>query len=336
MKKIRLIPCLCLGFAVAAACMSAGTVVAAEEKEEGEIRVEPRPSEMAKLATKDLLLGIVKAGDALIAVGDRGNILRRSAEGGEWEQRKSPVHAALTAVSFSDQNNGWAVGHDVAIIHTTDGGKTWALEHFDPGTGQPLLDVLAIDSQRAIAIGAYALFLHTADAGKTWSQVEAEPMREDGLHLSSLIRLGDGRFFMAGEIGLIGVSEDGVDWQRLEAPYEGSFFGALPRGAKGALVFGLRGNVLYTDDVSSGTWSPIDIGSVQSLFGGSRLDDGRAVLVGSDGEIVFIDQAGQVKRSRHRQDASGNSSGTLSGVVAASGRLQIVGEAGLGDAPLAK
>jgi photosystem II stability/assembly factor-like uncharacterized protein len=144
------------------------------------------------------------------------------------------------------------------------------------------------------------------------------------LHLNSLIRLGDGSLFLVGETGLAGASADnGVTWDRLTVPYEGSLFGALPRGQKGALVFGLRGNVLVSDDVRAGTWTPIDIGSVQSMFGGTVLPDGRAVLVGADGVIVYVAPDGTAKRATP-------TSGSLSGVVAMADQLQLVGETGVG------
>lgn len=283
--------------------------------------VKPRAAEIARLASHNLLLGVTCAGKTLVAVGDRGNILL-SSDGQTWKQVEVPVNVTLTAVAFADANHGWAVGHDATILHTTDGGKTWALQRFVPEKGEPLLNVFAIDAQHAFGVGAYGMFLQTADAGATWTEVDAVPVREEGLHLNALIRLGDGSLFIAGETGLTGISADGVTWERLPAPYEGSLFGALPHGEKGALVFGLRGNVLVTDDVRSGTWRPVDIGTVQSMFGGTVLADGRAVLVGSDGEIVYVQPDGTSRRAAP-------ASGSLSGVVAFGDHLQLVGEDGV-------
>jgi len=288
--------------------------------------VKPRPAEIARLASHTLLLGVTCAGDTLVAVGDRGNILL-SSDGQTWKQVAVPINVTLTAVAFADANHGWAVGHDATILHTTDGGKTWTLQRFMPEKGEPLLNVFAVDATHAYGVGAYGMFLQTVDGGVTWTDVEATPIREDGLHLNALIRLGDGNLFIAGETGLVGVSADGTTWERLPAPYEGSLFGALPHGEKGALVFGLRGNVLVTDDVRSGTWRPVDIGTVQSMFGGALLPDGRAVLVGSDGEIVYVRPDG----TAHRAPPA---SGSLSGVVARGDRLQMVGEDGVAGAQI--
>ena len=286
--------------------------------------VKPRAAELARPSSRTLLLGITCAGSTLVAVGDRGNILL-STDGKTWKQVPVPINVTLTAVAFADAKNGWAVGHDAAIVHTTDGGQTWTLQQFKPEKGEPLLNVFAVDSQHAFGVGAYGMFLQTADGGATWTEVEAAPIREDGLHVNALVRLKDGSLFVAGETGLVGVSADGVTWERLPAPYEGSLFGALPRGDKGAMVFGLRGNVLVTDDVRAGPWTQVDIGTVQSMFGGAVLPDGRSVLVGSDGEIVYVKPDGTARRATP-------ASGSLSGVVVVGDQLQMVGEDGVARA----
>lgn len=287
--------------------------------------VQPRAAEIARLASRTLLLGIAKAGEGMIAVGDHGNILL-SADGAKWAQVASPVNVTLTAVSFADARTGWIVGHDATVLRSQDGGRSWILQNFKPELGQPLLSVYAIDAQHALAIGAYGMFIGTNDGGASWNEVAAPAVRDDGLHLNSLIRLGDGSLLVVGETGLIATRADGRTWQRRAAPYEGSLFGALPRGQRGALVFGLRGNVYMTDDVYADRWTRVDIGSVQSMFGGGVLPDGRAVLAGSDGEIVYIAGDGRVTRAKLGQGAV--SAGTLSGVLPSKDGLQVVGESG--------
>lgn len=289
--------------------------------------LQPRPAELAPLAAKSLLLAVTRADGRYVAVGDRGVIVT-SADGNAWEQVPAPVHAALTAVAFADAQQGWAAGHDAAILHTADGGKTWQLQHFAPQLNKPVLSLLALDAQRIFAAGAYGLFLATADGGKTWAQIEAPELLEDGLHLNSIIRLGNGELFVAGETGLVAVSADGAAWKRLKLPYEGSLFGALPRGAKGALVFGLRGNVLYTDDVRAGKWTRVETGTVQSMFAGALLPNGDAALVGADGEILRVTPAGKVSAMRGRSEQQ-LGSGTLAGVLVRDSNLLAVGENGV-------
>src|SRR5690606_40556522 len=132
----------------------------------------------------------------------------------------------LTAVTFADENNGWAVGHDAVILHTADGGETWTLQNFEPELEKPFLDVLFLDAQRGLAIGAYGLFYSTADGGQTWSEVET-PIREDEWHFNAITRLNNGTLLIAGETGTLAMSTDeGLTWTALESPYDSSLFGA--------------------------------------------------------------------------------------------------------------
>jgi len=128
-------------------------------------------SELAPLAPKSLLLAVTRAGDTLVAVGDRGHVLRSADQGRTWTQSLTPTQALLTGVSFADARHGWAVGHDGVILATTDGGLTW--QHQDNGKDLETvyLDVLFRDAQHGFAVGAYGKFMATADDGKTWTKL---------------------------------------------------------------------------------------------------------------------------------------------------------------------
>lgn len=252
----------------------------------------PYPAELMPRASQRLTLDLVNTGEHLLAVGERGHILV-SNDGEHWGQVPVPVQSTLTAVSFVDAQHGWAVGHDSTILATTDGGRSWKLQNFQPEKETAFLDVLFVDLQRGYAVGAFGLFYATTDGGAHWAEVEAKAVREEELYFHSITKLNDGSLFIAGETGMLGVSSDGVNWQRLQSPYEGTFFGALPHGAKGAMAFGLRGNVYVTDDVRSNRWTRLPLETLASFYGGALLPDGRTVLAGLSGEVLLIDAAGK-------------------------------------------
>ena len=290
--------------------------------------LQPRAAEIAPLAVKNLLLGITKAGEQLVAVGDRGTILL-STDGEKWEQVAVPVNATLTAVSFADAQNGWVVGHDSTILHTTDSGRSWKLQNFDPKHSKPLLGVLALDTKRAYAVGAYGTFLETSDAGATWSAVVAPAILEEGLHLNALIRLNSGDLFLVGETGFLGVQEGGQTWRRLKLPYDGSLFGGLPRGDRGALVFGLRGNAFVTADVRSNQWTRVDTGTLQSLFAATALPDGVSLLVGADGALLKVGTDNKV-RSLAASENKTQTAASYAAVLPWKNQLLVISELGVG------
>ncbi len=254
----------------------------------------PEASEMAPLAATQLLTNLARAGNQLVAVGARGHILL-SEDGTHWSQVAVPVNSLLTAVTFTDAGHGWAVGHDAVILHSTDGGRSWTLQNFQPELSQPLLDVLFLDEQNGFAVGAYGLFLHTDDGGAHWTALEGEVMDEQ-LHFNAITQLGDGSLLVVGEEGMMALSEDqGLSWQRLQAPMESSQFAVLAEGERGVLVAGLRGNVYRTPDLRSGVWSKVETDSVQSVFGLAALPDGRVAMAGLNASLLMLDRSSTVQ-----------------------------------------
>lgn len=282
-------------------------------------------AEIMPLAAHSLLLDVVNKGDGYVAVGERGHILT-SKDGSEWQQSEVPVRVTLTAVQFADEQTGWAVGHAGTILKTTDGGKSWSIQCFDPELQQPYLDVQMFDQQRGIAVGAYGLMKVTDDGGESWLDFDS-PITEEQRHMSDIQVLGDGTLLIAGETGFIAVSNDGgKNWMRKRSPYEGSYFGAVPVGQTGVLLYGLRGNVFYAEDIHAidkwvpsddvfimptqeeeegaititqrdqqvvsddlGGWQVIDTGTNQSFMDGKQLSDGEVVLVGLNGTVRIGD-----------------------------------------------
>lgn len=73
------------------------------------------------------MLDITRAEKRLVAVGERGVIIY-SDDGNSWQQAAVPLSETLTAVSFINGQQGWAVGHGGSILHSSDGGKSWQLQ----------------------------------------------------------------------------------------------------------------------------------------------------------------------------------------------------------------
>ena len=106
--------------------------------------VEQRYARITDKATKSLLLDVTRtaSGKRMVTVGDRGHILYSDDSGLSWQQAKVPTIQMLTAVTFSSQKTGYAVGHDALVLKTEDGGENWTKVYSEPELQSPFLDVL--------------------------------------------------------------------------------------------------------------------------------------------------------------------------------------------------
>lgn len=302
-----------------------------------------KPAVLSLKASTSLLIDVTRAGDRLVAVGARGHIVYSDNQGESWLQAPVPVRQLLTAVDFIDEKHGWAVGHDSLILHTSDGGETWAVQYRDPeidapedeGFGfleKPLMDVWFRDTQTGFAVGAYGLMLRTDDGGQTWEDVSYVVDNEDGFHYNAITEVKDTGLFLVGEMGTMYRSADfGDTWETLEdLPYDGSWFGVAGTGEPGGvLAWGLRGNVFRSTDFGD-SWTQVKLTNAagravtSTLSGGQLNDDGRLILVGVGGVVAISDDRGQSFNVTVRPDRVA----LATGISLANGETLLVGQRG--------
>ena len=73
----------------------------------GFVDVLDTPAQESALASKGLMQAVARAGDALVAVGQRGHIVVSKDAGATWTQGKVPVASDLTSVFFVGDKKGW-------------------------------------------------------------------------------------------------------------------------------------------------------------------------------------------------------------------------------------
>ena len=252
-------------------------------------------AEHMPLATRSMLLDITFAGNTLVAVGERGHIVR-STDGKKWEQAEVvPTRSTLTSV-FSLGGRLWAGGHDAVIITSGNGGKTWSREYFEPDRQQAVMDIYFTDENNGVAIGSYGLYLRTSDGGQTWGDAVVD--QESDFHLNSLLRFSDGRRMIAGEAGYSYRSyDDGQTWEAIEMPYQGSMWGALKTNRGCVLFYGLRGHVVESCDLGA-SWTELETGSEASISGAAEYD-GLVLLAANSGTVLIRDDDGQFSVYHH-------------------------------------
>lgn len=283
------------------------------------------PSVPARLASESLLLGAAKAGANLLVVGERGHVLRSTDQGKSWQQIVVPTQATLTAVTFVNALHGWAVGHDLTILKTADGGVSWHLVHQDMDEQPPLLTVLFLDQNNGFALGAYGTFLETDDGGATWEQ---RWISADDFHFNAITAVGD-HLFIAAEAGMVYRSDDqGETFVELTPDYSGSFFGLLPLDGTSLLLFGLRGHLFRSDDLGE-NWQQLPTATEAGLTTGLKLKDGTLLIAGLSGALLVSTDQGHNFSSRQDPDRKGFSQL----FETSSGNVFAVGDFGVSSLP---
>lgn len=286
------------------------------------------PARLSDLAKARLITSLARAGEhAVVAVGQRGQILRSDDGGKRWTQARVPLSSDLTAVQFVDATTGYAVGHDGVVLKSEDGGATWVrlldgraandllLKHMqaivaagggddarklleeakrnvDAGPDKPFLDLWFANATDGFIVGAYNLIFHTSDGGKTWQPWFDRTENPKLLNLYA-IRPAGGALYIAGEGGLLLKLDTAAQrFKALESPYKGSFFG-LVGTSTGVLAFGMRANAFVSHDAGQ-TWRAAPTGLAASITAGDARPDGR---------VVLVDQAGNVAESRDGGDS---------------------------------
>lgn len=255
--------------------------------------IDARPALQLPLSNKAVMLDLETNNTNVFAVGERGIILRSADEGASWEQLDSPVDVTLTGISFSSEKEGWIVGHESTILHSVDGGATWAINRYKPEEEKFYMSVNFVSPQLGYVLGTDGELWVTEDSGKTWEVkiLSVEEWYQN--HLFAIEKLGK-TALVAAERGGVFYSEDGLtDWQAIPSPYEGSFFG-VNKLAKQFVTFGMSGN-LYLVDSDSLEWEKIDTETDQFLLDSAASSNAKNLLVvGRGGIILVLNESGQL------------------------------------------
>ncbi|HEV8314223.1 MAG TPA: YCF48-related protein [Burkholderiaceae bacterium] len=298
------------------------------------------PARLSERAVRAPVFALAEgAGGVRIGVGPRGHILR-STDGRTWAQVPSPVSTDLVAVSFAGPRTAWAVGHDGVMLQSSDAGASWhrrmdgfalgqlLVRHYEPlaaarpepavqralddarkaaagGAALSLLSVWFRNEREGFVAGQFNLLLHTADGGASWQPWLERTENPDNYSLHAIA--GDERqVWIAGELGLllrlVG-SGNGARFQRVESPYQGSWFGMAVEQSS-VLLFGLRGNAWRSDD-GGARWRRLATGTDQAINAGVMRRDGSIALLTSRGRLLAGGANDNALREVPRSGAAG-------------------------------
>lgn len=285
-------------------------------------------SEIARLAAKAVLLDSVRIGDTIVAVGERGMIVRGAGE--VWKQVEFvPTRATLTAAYAIDQHI-WAVGHDGVILHSADAGVSWKRQRVDPWSadsdnpqsGVPLLDVLFLDANHGFAVGAYSLLLETRDGGATWESRsvggDVAPVVEDA---PVAVAAAPPAEVAADDNASWNFSADELDLEAESDPH----LNAITRTGSGALLVASERGTAFRSRDQGATWQRLKLPYPGSMFGAVGFDNDHALLFGLRGNVLETFDLGDT----WQQVDSGVDASLLGGSPIAEGGALIVGANGV-------
>lgn len=232
-----------------------------------------------------------------------GFLLHSQDAGATWQVKLSGADVAkLSVVAIEERIEAQRAEIDAAAPEDRED-LEWALDDslfaleeataaIDEGMTSPMLSVWFANDSEGYALGAYGVFLHTVDGGESWKMESNRLDNPDKYHLYSIARSNAGTLLVAGEAGTLLRSEDnGGNWERIEAIYAGSFFGAVAPNDGSLLIFGLRGNVFRSTDEGV-SWERVRTGDQRTLMCGTVANDGTVILAGSAGVILMSDDNG--------------------------------------------
>lgn len=91
------------------------------------------------------------------------------------------MNVPLHALSFATPSVGYAVGEQLTVYKTTDGGSTWTTDTTDPqAEGSRFNDVKAVDATHAWAVGGTPAFVYATSDGATWTQQTVDGVGNGG------------------------------------------------------------------------------------------------------------------------------------------------------------
>ncbi len=278
-----------------------------------------RPAQLSELQLRAPVVGIAAAGPALIAIGQRGRILRQSSPTAPWRQMSVPVSTDLCAVAFPSTSNGWAVGHDGIVLSSSDGGVSWQrrldgrkayeieLSYYEglasrgdaaalrelkylrnrasQAAARPFLDVWFRSVGEGYLVGAFGMLFRTSDAGLTWMPMADRTDNPKHHHLYA-VRGDAENTYVAGEQGAaFRFDGEAGKFNTLDAPYKGALFGVAAHLAR-VIIYGLNGHAFLSDDRGT-SWVALKTGTAQSIVGHA---------FSAHGDVLFATQAGRVMR----------------------------------------
>lgn len=204
--------------------------------------------------------------------GNRGMISHSSDHGyeGTWNLQQTPVNNLfLESIWFTDENNGWAVGRNAAILYTKNGGSTW--NTYKSPVNVFFSRVFFTDNSNGYILGMQrdannsGVVLKTTNAGKSWA---IHNFKTNAQIISGMYFYDSQNGWICGDGGFISHTIDGgISWEKQQWANKGGNYNLFDIhfvSRNEGWACGSKGLLYHTID-GGNNWQRIDIGEVQDF-----------------------------------------------------------------------
>ena len=200
--------------------------------------------------------------DTVFVAGMYGKVYRSTDAGQSFTRFDTPVGGTLRGLDARSDQDVLAVGSSETVVHTANGGGSWAL-WMEDAVKRPLHDVERHPSQgqRAIAVGSRGDVRRTTDGGATWTGIASGTTA----NLNGLAWPSANRVVAVGSGGTILVSSNGgATWSPRSSGTSAELMAVTSAGDHRLWAVGTGGTILRS--VNGGdTWTPQVSGTTQAF-----------------------------------------------------------------------
>lgn len=211
------------------------------------------------------LFSVYFKGDYGWAVGLNGTILQNiDGEGTTWYSlNNSGTVKQLLSVFFFDQLNGWIVGQDQTILHTSDGGSHWNNQFFSGSEHYfSVYFTSLLNGWIAGAANQYGIIKKTTDGGTTWTNSLLPTNR-----MNSIKFIDANIGCVVGDAGKIFITNNaGVNWNLAVSNTTSDLRDFYINSSGEGWAVGYDGTIIRTTDYGS-NWSVETSPTNQTLYG---------------------------------------------------------------------
>jgi photosystem II stability/assembly factor-like uncharacterized protein len=263
-----------------------------------------RPSLVSPGSVQAPLTDVQSVGQDLVMIGESGHILIRDAKG-ETSQSKVPVDLLLTALHFIDAHEGWAVGHDGVVLHSTDAGKTWT-KQLDGSQISPLLleraqaEITRLEDASTASLHDEDLTAALDNAYFALDDAKASGASGPSRPLLDVWFRNANEGWAVGAYGMIVHTKDGgKNWDYVSSLVNPDrlHLNAVLGLSDGTLLVAGEGGNFYRSEDDGKHWQPTQQLTQASLYKLMQLTDGRLIALGFGGTLLSSPDQGKTWKS---------------------------------------